>query len=544
MTQRQQGGMGEPVASDSSGLTTATAESSPWAPLAHRAFRWLWFGMFLSYFGTWMQTVGAQWLLVDAPNAATLVSLVQAANTLPVMLLALPGGVLADSFDRRWLLFTVQAYFFCVGTSLTVLTAIGFMPPALLLALTFALAIGAAVQLPTWQSTIPELVPRSQLRAATRLEAVSINVARSAGPALAGLVIAGFGVAAVFALNALSVVFLAVAMLLWRRRPGSEGQRERFVPALRAGGRYVSHSPVVRRLLLRAMLFVAPGMALWALLPLIANRALGLGAAGFGALFGALGVGAILAVLILGRLRGRLSTNGLLTPAAVIYSAALVIIVLVPNFLAALVTLIFAGLAWTAVISTLNAELQVFLPVWVRARGLAIYMITFTGSMTIGSLIWGLTAQGVGLRLTFFIAAAVMLAGVVAGLFWRVPEIGHLDREPAIYWPEPRLAFDPEPDGGPVLVTVEYTVAADREHEFLQAMDHLRQSRRRTGATRWELYRDGDRPSRFVELFSVPSWQEHLRQHGGRLTGTDQDIEEAALTFSDPPPRAEHLLPP
>lgn len=542
--QRENDGAAEPVAAETSVGATSAGESSPWAPFRQRAFRWLWIGVFLGYFGTWMQTVGAQWLVVDAPNAATLVSLVQAANTLPVMLLALPGGVLADSFDRRWLLFTVQVYFFVVGISLTTLTALGFMPPSLLLAFTFALAIGAAVQLPTWQSTIPDLVPRSQLRAATRLEGVSINLARSAGPALAGLVIAGFGVAAVFALNALSVVFLAIALLLWRRQPGSEGQRERFIPALRAGGRYVSHSPVVRRLLLRAMLFVMPGMALWALLPLIASRRLGLGPAGYGALFGALGVGAILAVLILGRLRSRLTTNGLLTPAALIFSAALVIIVLVSNFLAALVTLVFAGLAWTAVISTLNAELQLFLPVWVRARGLAIYMITFTGSMTVGSLIWGLVAQSVGLRVTFFAAAAVMVAGVVAGLFWRVPEIAHLDREPAIYWPEPRLAFDPEPNGGAVLVTVEYTIAADREQAFLEAMEHLGQSRRRTGATRWELYRYADHPNRFVELFSVPSWQEHVRQHEGRMTGTDQDIEEAALAMSDPAPRAEHLLPP
>ena len=254
--QREDEGAAEPAAAETSVGATSAGESSPWAPFRQRAFRWLWFGVFLGYFGTWMQTVGAQWLVVDAPNAATLVSLVQAANTLPVMLLALPGGVLADSFDRRWLLFTVQVYFFVVGISLATLTALGFMPPSLLLAFTFALAIGAAVQLPTWQSTIPDLVPRSQLRAATRLEGVSINLARSAGPALAGLVIAGFGVAAVFALNALSVVFLAIALLLWRRRPGSEGQRERFIPALRAGGRYVSHSPVVRRLLLRAMLFV------------------------------------------------------------------------------------------------------------------------------------------------------------------------------------------------------------------------------------------------------------------------------------------------
>jgi MFS family permease len=472
------------------------------------------------------------------------VSLVQAATTLPVMLLALPAGVLADSFDRRWLLFTVQTYFFVVGISLTALTFAGLMPPALLLAFIFAFAIGAAVQLPTWQATIPELVPRTQLRAATRLDMVGVNLARSAGPALAGLVITSFGVPYVFALNALSVVFLAIALLFWRRPAGAEARRERFVPALRAGGRYVWHEPVVRRILLRTSLFITPAMALWALLPLIASQRLGLGADGYGALFGALGVGAIVAALVLGRVRGHLSTNGMLGAAGVLYAAALAAIVLVPNFPAALVTLVFAGLAWTAVISTLNAELQLFLPVWVRARGLAVYMVNFTGSMTVGALVWGLVAEGVGLLVTFLIAALVLLAGVIAGVIWRLPETGHLDREPAVYWPEVRLAFDPEPDTGPVLVTVEYTVTPEREAAFLEAMDHLRRSRRRTGATRWELYRDGDRPDRFLELFSVPSWEEHMRQHAGRLTATDQDVEETALAFSDPPPRAEHLLPP
>jgi MFS family permease len=292
------------------------------------------------------------------------------------------------------------------------------------------------------------------------------------------------------------------------------------------------------------MLFITPGMALWALLPLVASQRLGLGAAGYGALFGALGAGAIVAALVLGRLRNHLSTNRLLSIAGVLFAAAMVVVVLVPNFWAAMVVLVFAGLAWTAVISTLNAELQLFLPVWVRARGLAIYMVNFTGSMTVGALIWGLVAEGLGLQRTFFIAAAVMLVGVILGFFRRVPETGHLDREPAIYWGEPRLAFDPEPNAGAVLVTVEYTVAPEREAAFLEAMDRLRRSRLQTGATRWELYRDGDRPDRFVELFRVPSWEEHQRQHEGRLTATDQGVEEAVLAFSDPPARAEHLLPP
>jgi MFS family permease len=247
--------------------------------------------MLFSWIGTWLQTVGAQWLLVDAPNAAVLVSLVQVATTLPLMLLALPGGVLADSFDRRWLLITVQSYLFVLGILLAALTAAGLMPPALLLAFTFALGVGAAVQLPTWQAMLPELVPRTQLRAAIRLDLVSVNGARSIGPALAGLVIAYLGgVPVVFALYAVCAVVFAVALFFWRR-PEAEfhSGRERFVPALRAGGRYVWHEPVVRRILLRVLFFVAPAMALWTLLPLIASQRLGLGAAAYGALFGAFG---------------------------------------------------------------------------------------------------------------------------------------------------------------------------------------------------------------------------------------------------------------
>jgi MFS family permease len=502
--------------------------------------------MLFSWIGTWMQTVGAQWLLVDAPNAALLVSLVQVATTLPMMLLALPGGVLADSFDRRRLLLTVQAYLFVLGILLTTLTAAGLMRPALLLGFTFALGVGAAVQLPTWQAIMPELVPRAQLRAATRLDLVSVNGARSIGPALAGLVIAYLGgVPVVFALYALCAVVFAVALFFWRRpAAGVDSRRERFVPALRAGGRYVWHEPVVRRILLRVIVFVTPAMALWTLLPLIASQRLGLGAAAYGALFGAFGVGAILGAAVLGRVRDHLSTNALLTVAGLVYAAASASIVVIPGLPAALITLVLAGLAWMAVVSTFAAELQLFLPAWVRARSFAIYMVSFTGSMTLGALVWGLVAEAAGLRSTFLASAVVLLGGVVVGIFVKVPETGHLDHAPAIYWPEALLAFDPQPDTGPVLVSVEFTVTPEREPAFLAAMVHLRQSRRRTGATRWELYRDGDRTDRFVEVFSVPSWEEHLRQHSGRLTATDREVEEAALKFSDPPAQARHLLPP
>ena len=293
---------GEPT-DPGSGLVVLPAESSAWAPLGQRVFRLLWLGVLISWIGTWMQTVGAQWLLVEEPNAAALVSLVQVAATLPLMLLALPGGVLADSFDRRRLLITVQAYLFVVAILLTVLTAAGQMPPALLLVFTFALGLGAAVQIPTWQAMMPELVPRTQLRAAAGLDLVSVNLAYAVGPILAGLAIVYLGgVPVVFAsrrqpwpCSRSRCSFLAPPAA--RLGP----RRERFLPALRSGGRYIWHEPVVRRIMLRAILFVIPSMALYALLPLIASQHLGLEADGFGALFGAFGVGAIVGALVLGR---------------------------------------------------------------------------------------------------------------------------------------------------------------------------------------------------------------------------------------------------
>jgi MFS family permease len=502
--------------------------------------------MLISSVGTMMQTVGAQWLLVDVPNAATLVSLVQVANTLPIMLLAVAGGVLADSFDRRWLLFGVQAYFFVVGVVLVVLTVAGQMPPGLLLTFTFVLGAGVALQQPSWGATIPELVPRTQLRAASRLDLVNVNLSRAIGPALAGLVIAHLGgVPVVFALNALSVVFLAIALLVWRHpRVETRSPGERFVPALRAGGRYVWHEPVVRRLLLRAILFVAPAMAVWALLPLVATQRLGLGADGYGALFGALGFGAIVGALILGPVQARLFTNGMLGVGALVYAVVLAGVVVVPGFSAALVAMVFAGLAWMAVTSTLQAELQLVLPGWVRARGLSIYTLTFMGSNAAGALFWGLVATRFGLAPAMLLAAGLMLVGVVAGLVWRVPETDHLDLQPAAYWTDARLAFAPEPGAGPVLVAVHYTVMPSWQPAYLEAMGQLRRSRLRTGGTRWELYRDGERPNQFVELFQVPSWEEHLRQHAGRLTEADRAVEQSALGFSEPPAYADHLLPP
>ena len=522
---------------------TAFRPSSTWAPLRIGVFRALWIAVLVSNVGTWMQTVGAQWLLVHGPHAAVLVALVQTADMLPDVLFALVGGVLADIFDRRRLLLVVQLSLAAVGVALTVLTFLGQMPPALLLTFTFIIGCSSVFTNPAYQALVPDLVPRPELRAASALGSLSINLARLVGPALAGLIISRLGVAAVFGLNALAYLFFGIVVALWRPRAATAPQQpERFLPAIRAGVGYVRSSPVVRRILLRAALFLVPASVLWTLLPLVASRRLHLGADGYGLLLGALGAGATGGAFLLPRIRAAVSDNTMLMGASAIYALVLVLLVVAPSYLVAMLVLLPAGLAWIAVLSHVNAELQLFLPGWVLARGLSVYQMVLFGSQALGALLWGLLAEPVGVATTFLIAAAVLVGGAFTIRWWPLIDTSSMDRGTAEYWPEPHLVFDATPGGGPVVVETVYTVSADREKAFFEAMERVRLSRLRTGATRWGLFRDGETPHRFVELFAVPSWEEHLRQHHDRLTGTDRDYEEQARALSDPPPEVSHLI--
>ncbi|MEV6632629.1 MFS transporter [Actinoplanes sp. NPDC051470] len=523
--------------------TALTATPSAWAPLRVVAFRSLWLALLASNIGTWMQTVGAQWLLVEQSGSDTLVAVVQTASTLPIVLFALASGALADTLDRRRLLIAVQSFLFGVGVLLTVLTLAGQMPATLLLTLTFALGAGQALTAPAWQAIIPELVPRSQLASASALGAISMNLARAVGPAVAGVLIARTGAGVVFGLNALT--FAAFTLVLWRWRPpvaGTAQAPERFAAAVRAGGRYVRHSPVVRRILLRAAFFLVPGSALWALLPLVASRRLGLGSGGYGVLLGAVGVGAVAGALLLPRLRARWSVNRLLLVAGVVFAVVLAVLALARSEVAVVAALLPAGVGWVMVLSSVNAAMQLFLPNWVRARGLAVYQMIFAGAQAAGALVWGALSDAYGLVAAHLAAAVVMAAGVLTLRWWPLRDTTGLNREPASYWPEPHLELDPDDHDGPVLVTASYAVGPAREEEFVEAMEAVRRSRLRTGAVRWGLFRDGEEPSRFVEVYLVPSWDEHRRQHAGRLTGADQEAEERARALADGPPDVSHLL--
>jgi MFS family permease len=525
----------------------ATAEpTSAWTPLRYGMFRTLWLAQLGANIGTWMQMVGAQWLLVDEPNASSLVALVQTASSLPFLVFGLISGVLADVFDRRRYLIGLNTTMVLVAGLMAVLTAAGHMPPALLLTLTFLLATGAALSLPAWMAITPSLVPRTELPAAIALNGVNQNLARVVGPAIAGVVVAAWGAAAVFAINAVSFIGSIVAMSLWHRPSANAAasalERERLGAAMAAGTRYVRNAPTVRRLLLRLILFVAPATAVWALLPVVASQRLGLGSSGYGALLACLGAGAILGALVLPRLRRGLPHAWLIGGVGVLYAAALAITGLSRVTLVVALILVPAGLAWLVTIVSVMSALQQVLPGWVRARGLAVYQLVFMGGQAVAAAVWGLLANEVGLPATLLMAAALLAAGSATVAWWPLPDVTGLDRTPARV-PLPDLAFQPRPTDGPVLVTHQYAVRPENAAAFIAVMRDIERSRRRTGAVSWNLYREGEDPCRFLEMYVVRTWGEHVHQHHRRLTGNDRLLVKRAIELSEAPPVIAHMFP-
>jgi MFS family permease len=387
--------------------TESAPATSAWAPLRIGAFRALFIAALTSNIGTWMQTVGAQWFLVERHASPTVVALVQTATLSPTLLLAVFAGALADRVDRRHLLIVVQVYAAIAAAVLTGLTIADVLNAASLLVLLFAIGCAAALTTPAWQAIQPELVPRDQLQAAASLSGVAVDAARAIGPPIAGLLVAAAGPEAVFAINAVSFVALIVALLAWRRPTRPAPDRASFVEAVRAGVRYIRQSPVARRILLRAAMFAFPASALWALLPITAHDQWQLRAIGYGAVLGTVGTGAVLGAVVMARLRATYSANALLAIAAFVIAAGLLAGAYVPLG-PAVVLLLLSGVAWIAALTTLTVAAQLSFPAWVRARGLAIYLVILIGSQALGSLLWGFVAARFGLAASLT-APAVML---------------------------------------------------------------------------------------------------------------------------------------
>jgi MFS family permease len=397
------------MASDASG----PASTSTWAPLRIGAFRGLFIAALTSNIGTWMQTVGAQWFLVERHASPTTVALVQTASLSPTLILTLFAGALADRVDRRRLLIALQVYGALAAAVLTAIAIAGVLNPISLLSLMFAVGCAVALTTPAWQAIQPELVPREQFHAAASLSGVAIDAARAIGPPIAGVLVAAAGPGAVFAINAMSFVAVVVALAVWKPPPASPTPDERLSRSVAAGVRYVRDSTAVRRILLRAALFAFPVSALWALLPVAASAHWHLRAIGYGAVLGTMGGGAVLGALAMPWLRRTYSANTQLTLAALINAAGLIATAYLP-LAVGVALLLISGVAWMAALTTLTVAAQLSLPDWVRARGLAMFLVVLIGCQALGAFVWGLVASHFGLAASLTAPAVLLVASAAS----------------------------------------------------------------------------------------------------------------------------------
>ena len=407
----------------------------------------MWTAQFISNIGGWMQTVGAQWLMLTLTGSAAYVAFVSTAGSLPVMLFAVAAGAIGDLVDRRRFLLVAQGLMLVTAVALGALALAGLVTPWILLALIFALGIGQALTAPTWQTLQPELVSPPERQQAISLGSVNQNLARAVGPAIGGVILAVTSAGTVFFVNA--VTFLAVIAVIanWRStRPVDALPREHLGEAIRAGARYVTASPALRVILVRALLFVFFASSIWALLPLATRSWLHLGSGGYGLLLGCVGVGAVTGALILPRLRTLLSAGGQLTAGSLCLSAVALLLALVHITAVAAIALAFGGLAWILALSTLNSLYQLTLPGWVKARGVSFYLIVFQGGNAVGSAVFGIMAQRAGLTVTLITVAVALGIGPLAGLRFAFQSIPPAELLPVGDWPAPQLTVPDSED--------------------------------------------------------------------------------------------------
>ncbi|HEY6823028.1 MAG TPA: MFS transporter [Steroidobacteraceae bacterium] len=515
----------------------------PWGALRYAVFRWLWIATVASNIGTWMYNAASGWLMTSLDPSPLIVSLVQVANSLPLFLLALPAGALADMLDKRRLILALEILSTLLSAVFAVLVMLHAVGPALLLLFTVLIGTLAALETPAWQAIVPLLVPPAALSSAIAVNSVGINISRVVGPAITGVIILALGIAAPFWVDAFSNAGVIAVIFLWR--PAARAVRplpaERLGGAIRAGVRYARYNKALRATFARAVGFFLFASAYWALLPLVARTQLKGGPGLYGALLAAIGAGAVGGALFLPRARHRAGPDGVVMLGEAGTVAALVLFGLAQQPWVAVLACVLAGVSWISVLATLNVSAQTVLPDWVRGRGLAAYVTVFFGTMTAGSALWGFVAERVGLVSSHYLAAAGALVALWITRRWRLHSGPAADLTPSMHWPEPVLAQRVDADAGPVLVTVEYHVAAEHREAFLNAIVPLARERRRDGAYEWDIFEDSAHPERMIETWLVDSWVEHMRQHG-RVTRADRAIEERVRRLAREAPRITHYI--
>ena len=515
------------------------------ATLRHRAFRGLLTGGSIYFIGNAMQVMATAWLMIELTGSSFLAALVQTAVFLPMFLFSLPAGVLADTTDRRRLVLLALTLQFFIVLLLAALVLAGWAGATTLLLLTFAGGCCTALLSPSWNSAIVDVVPRDELPQAITAIGISYNAARALGPALAGFVFAQVGSGWVFAIAAAGVLALLQSVRLYppRAHAVSRLPAERLWGGMLSALRFARHSDTVLAQLVRTGAYSAAGSALWALLPVIGQRNLGLGAAGYGVLIGCLGVGAVAAGLFVGRIRQRWGLERLVRIGTVLYALvmALAAVVRVPAvvYLAAVV----AGGCWMSVMSTYNTATQTSVPPWVRARATAMHTLCALGSFAIGSAFWGALSDLIGLAAALGLAATAMAAGLLLARPFPL-RMGELqDVTQATLSEDLFVAYEPAPEAGPVAVEISYRIRPEDATVFLDALALLRAPRKRDGATLWRAYRDLNDPTRFSERFIVTSWADYLHQRA-RATVADQELEARLREYLLPgeTPTMQHYI--
>jgi predicted MFS family arabinose efflux permease len=514
------------------------------APLSHTTFRAVWLASMVSNFGGLIQSVGSAWLMTSIAASDDMVALVQASTTLPIMLFSLVSGAIADNYDRRRVILAAQFFMLAVSIALTVFAWFDLLSPWTLLGFTFLIGCGTALNNPSWQASVGDMVPRDHLPAAVALNSVAFNLTRSVGPAIGGAIVAAFGAAAAFAVNAFSYVALIGVMMRWQPDlPKNPLPRETLGRAVTAGLRYVAMSPHIETVLFRAFIFGATAVVILALLPLVARDLLGGDALTYGILLGCFGIGAVGGAFVSSRAREWLSTEWVVRGAFIGFAFCAATCASSRTIWLSGAGLLVGGACWVLALSLFNITVQLSTPRWVVGRALALYQTATFGGMALGAWLWGLSAETYGVDTALMVAAAFLLAGAVVGFLLPMPPLKTLNLDPLNRWQQPNLALDLQPRSGPIFIVIEWVIDEGDLPAFMAAMDERRRIRLRDGAGQWELMRDLENPRLWRETYHTPTWVEYVR-HNQRATHADAVVGETlrSLHAGDGPPKVHRMI--
>lgn len=526
------------------GRETIEPKSRTFAPLANPTYRRLWLASQTSNLGGLVQMVGAGWLMTSISGSSDMVALVQASNTMPIMVFSLIAGALADSFDRRRILIWAQIFMFAVSGALALFALFGTLSPWGLLGFTFAIGCGMALYNPSWQASLGDIVSRADLSSAVSLNSMGFNLMRSVGPALGGFLVAFAGAAAAFAFNC--VTYLPNLLALWLWKPGlapSRLPREPLPQALAAGLRYVAMSPNLLRVMGRACLFGFAASSVMALLPVVARSLLQGSALTYGLLLGFFGLGAIGGVMANSRVRSRFQNETVVAVSFIGFAVGIMILAMSRMMLVSAAGLIISGACWVLALSLFNTSVQLSTPRWVVGRALSFYQTATFGGMALGAWIWGLVAEAHSVSLSLLIASFLLLLGGIVGRWLPLTEFASLDLDPLGRFTEPELRLDLRARSGPIMIMIDYIIDEENTDRFLEAMQRRRRVRIRDGARQWALLRDLENPDLWTETYHVATWVDYVR-HNERRTKADLESFEALQALHRGPgaPRVHRMI--